>query len=391
MSLYVPEGTPPIITNAMARIERRLPHPGEVLVREGTRVEPEDRIGRAFQPVPPQVVSVAQMLAIPPSLIERVMAYEVGDKVNQGEELARAGLLTERACPSPVSGIIVTIDPETGYVTIAPDPLEVSMTANIRGVVMEVFPYEGVLIETLASQVYGVFGIGEERNGVLQFLPHAVIEPTAVTQETEIDIRNAYAILVGGAGITAPALIKAVQSQVRGIIVGGIDEQELRAFLRWSSQQTIWSTYHGWRTGVTSWHMPNPRHAADPGLTILVTEGFGIHPISQPIFELLSARDRQEAFIDGTTQLRQRMRRPRLVLSVARSGEAQIEPPRSQIRTDALVRLLDATHLGHVATIRSVSTIPVTLGSGIRTMAVEVVQEEAPPFWVPRTAVEVLN
>ena len=46
MSLYVPAGTPPLISSALARIERRLPYAGEVLVRQGQRAEPEE-ISRA--------------------------------------------------------------------------------------------------------------------------------------------------------------------------------------------------------------------------------------------------------------------------------------------------------------------------------------------------------
>ena len=42
MSLYVPAGTPPLINSALARIERRLPYAGEVIVRQGQRV---DRLG----------------------------------------------------------------------------------------------------------------------------------------------------------------------------------------------------------------------------------------------------------------------------------------------------------------------------------------------------------
>jgi hypothetical protein len=57
MSLYVPTGTPPLIASAMARIERRLPNPGDVLVRAGQRVEPEEVVARAYVPGTPQVVN----------------------------------------------------------------------------------------------------------------------------------------------------------------------------------------------------------------------------------------------------------------------------------------------------------------------------------------------
>ncbi len=383
MSLYVPENTPPIVPSAMVRIERMLPQPGEVLVREGMRVEPEDMVARAYLPASPQVLNVAQSLAIPPSWVEDSMFYEVGARVSKGDDLAQGDFISgSRSCKSPVSGIIGTIDGETGYVTITPDPDEFTMAANIRGVVMEVRPYEGVVIETLAAQLYGVFGFGEERSGVLQLF---VTDPDeVVTHEHQIDARSSYTILIAGAGITAAALKKAVQAQVRGVIVGGIEERELRTFLRWSSQ-------NDWHTGVRGWQVPDMQQVADPGLTLMVTEGFGIHPMSPPIFDLLSARDRQEALIVGTTRLRGPLQRPRLVISLARSAEAQMEASQVELRSGSLVRLLDMKHLGQVAKVRSVSSYPVQLTPGISAAAVEVVQADGIPFHVPRTAVEVLE
>jgi hypothetical protein len=52
------------------------------------------------------------------------------------------------------------VDETTGYITIAPGPTRYELPATVRGVVMEVIPYEGVWIETPAAQVYGIFGIG---------------------------------------------------------------------------------------------------------------------------------------------------------------------------------------------------------------------------------------
>lgn len=382
MSLYVPEGTPPLIPQAMARIIRRLPRAGEILVNEGSRVEPEDVIGKAFVPADPQIINVAQVLAIPPATVGEAMRYQAGDRVERGAILARGGVFGARSCKAPSSGIITAIDAETGYVVLSPDPLEVTMTANIRGVVMEIIPHEGVIIETLAAQVYGIVGCGGERHGVLQLL---VTDPDQLVTDDQIDARNAYTILIGGAGITAAALKKAVQVQVRGIIVGGIEEQEWRAFLGWS-------TPAAWRTGATTWEIPHPQDDQRVGLTLMVTEGFGIHPMATPTFTLLSSRVGQEALIDGRTVLRNPMRRPRLVISLARSSGGALEVPPPVLRPGATVRVLDPHYLGYVAKVRSVPSYPIQLPSGVRTMGVEVVLEtEESSFWLPRTAVEVLN
>jgi hypothetical protein len=383
MSLYVPTGTPPLITNAMARIERRLPHPGEVLVRVGQRVEPEVTVARAFIPGTPQIVNLARALMIAPSMVERAMVREVGNKVAQGEVLARSSRFGGRVCLAPVSGIIVALDRETGYVTISPDPTEYSLPANIRGLVMDVTPGRGVQIETPAAQMYGAYGFGEERSGVLLL---AATDPSEVISPERITPVYAYSIIIAGKSISAAALRQAVKKQVRGIIVGGIDEQELRTFLQWASTAN-------WRPNKSNWKLTGGDSVEPvPDLTLVVTEGFGERPMSQPLFELLASHAGQEALIDGSMRLRSPLQRPRVVIPLsARTSDIQLELPRATLRAGATVRLLDADHLGQVGRVRQISTFPRRLDSHVRTQAVEVLLEDGSTLWLPRTAIELLN
>ncbi|NJP06266.1 MAG: hypothetical protein HC837_11895 [Chloroflexaceae bacterium] len=377
MSLYNPEGIPPVVANTVARVERQLPYPGDILVRVGTRVEPEDTIARMFVPSDPSIINVAQSLSIAPSEVPAAMAYEVGDNVDTYHPLAQQGW---RRCMSPVKGVVAAVDPGTGYVTIVPDPVTTELVAALRGVVMEVQPYRSVIIETPAAQIYGVVGVGSERGGVLRLM---VIDPEEEVQAAQIDIRSAFAILIGGASITAEALQKAVEAQVRGVIVGSIDEREFRRWLGWKQMDA-------WQTGVGSWNLPHPNNQRDPGLTLMVTDGFGVRPMSRPVFELLSRHDGQEVVIDGTTRLQQPGHRPRLIIPMARGSSGQLQPPETVMQPGVMVRLLDTEHLGQVAQVRSVSSVPRRLPSGIRTPAVELVQADNSPFWLPQTAVEVV-
>lgn len=381
MSVHLPSGAPPLIPGAMARIERRLPHPGEVLVRAGQRVEPDDPVARAYVPGTPQIVNVARLLMVAPSRIERTMRREVGNKVAQGEVLASTGPLTGRTCVAPVAGVIAAVDTETGYVTIVPDPEVIELQATVRGIVMDVLPYEGVRIETPAAQVYGVFGMGQERSGVLRLL---VTDPSEPVLPEMVDARSAYAIIIGGSGITAAALQRAAREQVRGVIVGGIDEAELRAFVGFESPAR-------WRAALRSWRVP-----AGPGgaeLTLVVTEGFGNRPMSAPLFELLASHDRQEALIEGQTQLASPLRRPRVVIPLSsRSSGIQLDLPRPALRPGATVRLVDHEHLGQVGRVRSISSAPRRLpGSRARVAAVEVLLEDKSTLVLPRAAVEALS
>ena len=382
MSMHIHSGTPPLVSGAMARIERRLPQAGKVTVRVGQRVEPEDVVATCFLPGRPHIVNLSRALMIAPAQVERAMRLEIGNKVTQGEVLARASRLSGRVCLAPVSGEIVSVDTETGYVTIVSDPVRYELLANVRGIVMEEWPLEGVLIETPAAQVYGAFGFGEERSGVLRLL---VTDPSEPILPEMIDARSAYAIVIGGSGITAAALRRAVQGNVRGVIVGSIDEAELRAFLGFSAVGQ-------WASGLRSWDFPAVAGDAPASLTLVVTEGFGERPMSMPLFELLASHDRQEAFIEGTTRLRQPLRRPRVVVPLSsRTPGLQLEAPAVALRPGAMVRLLDDAHLGQVGKVRFLPSTPRRLASRVQADAVEVVLDDGESLVLPRTAVEVLN
>lgn len=382
MSIHIHTGTPPLIAGAVARIERRLPHPGKILVRVGQRVEPGDVVARCLVPGTPHIVNISRELMIAPAQLSRAMILEVGNKVAKGDALARMNRLGGRSYTAPVSGEVVGIDTETGYVTIMPDPESYELLANARGIVMEEIPHEGVLIETPAAQIYGVFGFGKERSGVLHLL---VTDPAEPILPERIDARSAYSIIIGGSSITAAALRRAAQHNVCGIIVGGIDEIELRAFLGWE-QRTMWGA------GIRDWHSSAATPAYDYGLTLIVTEGFGVHPMSTPLFELLAHHDRQEAFIEGTTRLRQHRQRPRVVIPLSsRTPGLQLDAPRPIMRPGAVVRLLDAQHMGETAKVRSVLGSLHRVSLKNRGSSVEIQTELESSLILPQTAVEILS
>lgn len=381
MSLYVPSGASPLIPGALARIERQLPHPGEVVVRVGQRVEPDDVVAWAFVPAAPQIVNLARALMIPPSRVKRALLYEIGAQVAQGAPLARSSRFGGRVCPAPVSGVLAGVDEATGYITIVPEPTRYELSATVRGVVMEVMPYEGVRIETPAAQVYGIFGIGTSQYGVLRLL---VTDPAEPITEEMINPRSAYAVIIGGSGISAAALRQAVQQQVRGIIVGGIDEAELRAFLGAAG-------YAAWEIGPPNWQIPaTPLPPGD--LVVVVTEGFGNRPMSQPLFELLASHDGKEALVEGSTRLWNGAQRPRVVIPLStRTTGLSIEAPRPAVRPGALVRVLHQSCLGALGQVRAISSTPRRLPSRVRTPAASIVLDDGSMITAATIAVEALN
>ena len=148
------------------------------------------------------------------------------------------------------------------------------------------------MVETQGALVNGVFGVGGEARGELAF---ATDQPGEALTTEVVGAGHRGKVLVGGSVVTLDALRKAVETGVCGIITGGVDQKDLTDFLG-----------HEIGVGVTG--------AERVGLTLIITEGFGIYPMKDETFGLLKSHEGRQASMDGTTQIRQRMLRPEIVI-----------------------------------------------------------------------------
>ena len=283
------------VEGTVVRKARRIPTKGEVLVKVGDLVEPEAVLARGTVKNPEvHEIRVYSKLGVDPDQVKRYMLKEEGDEVKRDEVIAiyRAffGRFT-RTCRSPIDGQLETLL-KSGAALIRGMPIPVEARAHIPGRVVELIPGEGAVVETRAALVNGVFGVGGEAIGELII---AVGEPDeALTAEA---ITNAHKgkVVVGGSLVTLDALRKAANVGLSGVLIGGVDQKDLTDFLG-----------HEIGVGVTG------REEAGP--TVIVTEGFGVYPMDGVTFNLLKSHEGKRASIDGTTQIRQRMLRPEIII-----------------------------------------------------------------------------
>ena len=280
----------------LIRKVRRIPAQGEVFVDVGDSVDAETVIaGGTVRNPEAEEVRVFAKLGIEPEQIERYMLKKEGDAVKEDEVIAicRAffGRFT-RICRSPMEGFIEVVLKKTGRVLIRGNPIPVEARAHIPGRIVEVIPGEGAVVETRGALVNGVFGVGGEARGELVF---AVDQPGEPLTTEAMGEGLEGKVLVGGSVVTLDALRRAAETGVSGIITGGVDQKDLTDFLG-----------HEIGVGVTG--------AEKVGLTLIITEGFGVYPMREETFRLLKSHEGKQASIDGTTQIRQRMLRPEIVI-----------------------------------------------------------------------------
>ncbi|MGB9876607.1 MAG: hypothetical protein ACPLPS_02475 [bacterium] len=353
---------------AVLRKTRKLPIKGEVLVKVGERVKPESIVARAFLPGAAHIVKAGELLGVAGEDLERHLLKRVGDKVEENEVVASATSffgLSKKFVRSPIKGTIENISPLTGNITIREEPKPLLLPAYVEGEVVEILPEEGVVVETKGAFIQGIFGVGGERWGELRV---AVTSPSEPIREMREEYRGC--IVVGGS-IDGERLREAVKVGVKGIVVGGIFDEVLRDFL-------------GYDIGVAI------TGQEDIALTIIITEGFGVLPVSQRAFSLLKRFEGFQVSINGTTQIRAGVVRPEIIIPHKEelpSYELQLIQP---LGIGTRVRVIREPYFGLLGKVVGLPAEPKILETGARTRVAEVVLDNGEKVVVPRANLEII-
>jgi len=362
----------------LVRKTRRLPVPGEVLVKEGDTVSHDTVVARTSILGEPHVVKVAYALGVEPEQIMNHMLKKVGETVKENDPLALYKAFfgwINRVCLSPVTGTVEHISNVTGQVIVRELPIPVEVKAYIPGIVVNVLPKEGVVVQTSATFIQGIFGIGGETYGELMMVsrtPEDIVKPGQITSECE------GKVLVGGALVINETLRKAVEVGAKGIVVGGIKDKDLIDFL-------------GYDIGVaiTGYEEAN--------LTLIITEGFGKIPMQERTFKLLEKFEGKLTCINGATQIRAGVIRPEVIIPRNDIPFAQF-PKRDEesglgegLRPRTLIRIIREPYFGAIGKVVSLPVATQQIATESLTRVLEVELEGGKRVIVPRANVEIIE
>ncbi len=319
------------------RRERKLPAPGEIVVRKGEEVEPTQVVGRAQMPSQFRILPVARLLGISVKKAERCLLVKPGDVVRRGQTVARLGRLISRTVESPMEGVVTASG--GGRMLIEAQPPIFELRAYVRGTVSNVFYGDGVVIETTGALIQGLWGGGGEGSGVLK----AILKgPDQMLLVEQVDATCHGTILIGGCGLEDGVLERARQLQVRGIVTGGLEPS----------------------------YIPQVEKAPFP---VVVTEGLGKVPMSTPIFRLLTTNEGRDACISGKTRIRWNPARPEVIIPLpAEDVPPAAGQPGAQLGVGSRVRVVRAPHLGAVGTVVALPGEPKIIETGAKVAVAEV-------------------
>ncbi len=302
-----------VVARTVVEKTRRLPLKGTVTVSEGDSVEASDVVATTNLPGNIQPLNVANLLNLEPADLDDVMKKQAGDSVTKGEIIAEtAGLFGffKSSVKSPIDGTMESLSKVTGQAIMREAPVPVSVNAYVDGRISGIIPEEGVVVETHAAFIQGIFGVGGERRGELKVVVSAADQPLDASL---LDESCRGKIVVGGSYLTYESYRKAEELGVLGIVIGGFDYSDIKKIV-------------GYDIGVAI------TGQEDLGTTLVLTEGFSRIQMAGQTFDLLTKHDGEMASINGATQIRAGVIRPEIIISLkdqdagSETREREIKP-----------------------------------------------------------------
>ena len=371
--------TPGLKVSADAAVEktRRLPVKGAVLVKVGEEVQPRTVVARAELPGDIETVRLAERMGMDPEELQGNLKFAVGDVVEKGRLLAEvSGLfgMFRTQVKAPCAGKIEYYAEVTGNAGVRKPPVPIEINAYVRGTVKEVLEGEGVIVQTRGAFVQGIFGVGGERQGELLL---ACSSPGEVLTPERVPGDCAGKILVGGSLITSAALSQAAERKATAVIVGGILNQDLRAYL-------------GYDLGVAITGDENVP------LTLILTEGFGTIPMAERTFQLLRSLNGRGASVNGATQIRAGAMRPEVIVPHGAGDAARGEAPAAEAGAGLLavgtpIRAIRDPYFGQLGEVADLPPEPVRIPTGAVVRVLRMKLNDGRVVEVPRANVEIIE
>ena len=357
---------------------RLLPLPGEVVVSEGDSVSAKTIVARAELPGRVYPVNVANRLSVSPSDVSRYLLANEGEEVTQGQVMAENQPWLkwfQTQIPAPVTGTVETVSHRTGQVFVREPPQVLDLGAYIDGHITTVMAQQGVIVKSQGALVQGICGIGGETHGPIVI---GVETPEEVLTPEHLGPEHQGHFVIGGAFAQPEAFARARDLGVHALIVGGVDDADLKALLGYDLGVAITGT-------------------EQIGFTLILTEGFGRIPMAKRTFELLAAHGGQQASCSGATQIRAGVIRPEIVIprqlshTTTAAEKTSKEGGGAGIQVGELVRIIREPYFGVLARVNALPAElqKISTESSVRVLVAELPDGET--ITIPRANVEMIE
>ncbi|HYP61839.1 MAG TPA: hypothetical protein VEQ36_15545 [Thermomicrobiales bacterium] len=341
MNQNFPNREPVIVHDQELHVVRRLPSNAEVKVRPGERINGDHVIAKTDPRHLAVRINIADQLGVSPNDVNKHMLRPVGSTFAAGEAMAkmRKGL-RNTVVASPMTGLLLSIDSDTGVGLLAP-----GTGGDIRSLVSGDVEYvdgrQSIAIRTVGSRLFGIVGVGPSVQGTLCL---AVSGPGEEAQPDRITPDMRGKVVVAGASVSASTLRRLMDVGAAGVIVGGIVEREVSACFGVPAEDRL----SPWRIGPSDTGIGD---SMTTSIAIVATEGFGSLPIAADVFAFLKRYDATPVTLITTTRMSGFLARPQIIS--VNQGMLDEDAPAQPITLSAetRVRIIDQANLGVTGTV----------------------------------------
>ena len=369
---------PRIVPDIITLIVRELPGDSSISAQVGQEVSPSDVLGLAVTTAGFRMINLAKKLEVNPKDAGKFLQKEIGKAVFLGEILGLKKGIFKKTFISPIDGILESYDPQTGNLKLSYLPLRQRISAATFGIIMRVDQERRrIVIKTQATQILGLLGSGQVREGNLAFIGAR----GSLTDVSRIIPKLTDHIVISGGLIYKEALRAAVAISVRGIITGGINAVDFKS--------------------ISGGLLTSGRNVStDVGLSLVVIEGFGTIPIGEDIFSVLVRYNDKFVVVDGNrARLLLPSFDPNCLQKVRTTAlpeheemvllRPSIEPVAEQLKLGMSLRVVAPPFLGVQGKLIGIDTTATKLPSGIQVYLLTI-ETKSRKIKVPLPNVEII-
>jgi len=434
----------------LVRKTRKLPLPGEVLVKRGDLVGPETPVARiALRPGIPWVIPAARLLGIEPGSLSQSMVYKVGDKVKTKDVIAKVeqGLYGRKELESPTDGVIEDVSDRSGRVTIReefgkedppitfdvafeikckPEELPKHMLRHVgqevkKGqMIAKKGEAQAFFTKTALAPVSGVISHIDAKTGKVtiarpfkQVIVNAYIQGrvTEVLENRGCIVETPGIRITGifGLGRETHGVLKVltngpdevltpemITEDLKGkIIVGGsfATNEALARALDVGVKGVITGTvnYFNLTQSLGVKLGVGITGQEDIDITVILMEGFGHLSMRQEVWETLKALEGRLASINGATQIRAGAIRPEVIVPFPDHAGPMFETGAvdEDLRVGMQVRVINEPYFGAIGKIVQIVKEPQVIDTEAKVPVVRVELWDGRVVMVPRANVEI--
>jgi hypothetical protein len=337
------------------RRARILPENGRVLVRSGQKIAATDVIAETSAKKRHLILDLRQALGLSrSSKVKLLSGRKAGEVLKEGDVITETGGIFKRVVHAPANCRIIAISGARLLLELDDEPLK--LFAGFSGMVSEIIPDRGAIIEADGALLQGAWGNGQVQTGSLMVLartPHDELIRSA------LDTSLRGSVVFSGNCSKLDALKAAMDLPVRGLILGSMTADLV------------------------------PFAEKMKGIPIILLEGFGKMPVNQAAYKILTTNEKREVNLNAAPWDIFSGDRPEILIPLPTGGEPARES--DEFHPGQAVRVHSDLHAGQVGFLNYVQSGTAVMPNGIRAACASIHLEDSTEIFVPLRNLDILE